>query len=250
MLAGAEADYHQVSLDDIVLLSQRGVSDQTILLFLENREAGFSPDADAIDRLLLAGVSDEIIQYLLSQATTVQTSPDVVPPETYTNAVPNYPVTTYPASPVYPAVTYVNTYPVYYYTPYYYGGPYSFGFVSYPHTWFGHHSGVGHHRVNAHHVTHTGRHSGTQTVSAIHTVQGGRHGSVHSDNKYIGHNRQHASATGGQHGVSRGDQTANHGALNIGHGGTHVTARSSHSGGQSHVGRSGGSHSGGHGGGH
>ena len=44
-----------VSLDDILLLSQRGVSDETILVFLQNREIGFVPDADDIDSLSISG---------------------------------------------------------------------------------------------------------------------------------------------------------------------------------------------------
>ena len=57
IFAGAQASHPRVSLDDIVLLSQRSVSDQTIRLFLEEREFGFVLDADALDKLLLGGVS-------------------------------------------------------------------------------------------------------------------------------------------------------------------------------------------------
>ena len=60
-----EAGTMTVSLDDIVLLSQRGVSDQTILVLLQTREIGFVPGADDIDSLLETGVSEEVIRYLL-----------------------------------------------------------------------------------------------------------------------------------------------------------------------------------------
>ncbi len=272
MLAGAEASYLQVSLDDIVLLNQRGVSDETILLLLENRELGFNMDSDAVDRLLLAGVSDEIIRYLLAQETVVRNPADAAPPTTYSDAPPDYPVTTNPAVDpvVYPADSYVDTYadtyPGYYYTPYYYGGAYSYGYASYPYAWFGYYSGAGHHGTNAHHgrrhhvahnshstglhsgqhnghgATHTGRHGGTHTGGVIHTAYSGQHTSVHADNNRVGHNRQHATTAGNQHSEAGIGQTANHGAHNIGRGRTHVAAHSgrphvaAHSG-RSHIGR-------------
>ncbi len=288
MLTVAAAGHLQVSLDDIVLLNQRGVSDQTILLLLENRELGFNMDPDAVDRLLLAGVSDEIIRYLLAQATAVRNPADIAPPTTYSDIPADYPVTTSLAVDpvVYPAAPYVEPYPGYYYTPYYYGGSYSFGFASYPHTWFGHHSRAGHHTTNAHHggrqhvaynghstglhsnqhnghhATHTGRPGGTHTGGAIHTAVGGRYTTIHADNNRIGHNRQHATTAGDRHSEAGIGQTTNHGARNIGHGRTSVAAHgrthvASHSGrphvvahgGRSHIGRisRGGSHSGGRG---
>ena len=198
MLTGAQASHLQVSLDDIVLLSQQGVSDQTILLFLENREAGFALDADALDKLLLAGVSGEVIRYLFSQNTTAQTagaSEPTIPPAYTTNS------NTYIS---YPTVTYLDNYPGYYYTPYYYGGFYSFGFSSYPHRWFGHYSRGGRHATNAHHGRRrhvvndghsTGRHSNRHDDHGAPNTS--RHYGTHTGSGNISHRGQHETIHGG-----------------------------------------------------
>lgn len=273
LVAGVEASNVQVSLDDIVLLNQRGLSDQTILLFLENRELGFVLSVEAIDKLLSNNVSEEIISYLLSQAATTKTVADASRP-TNTIVVPVYPVVAYPA---------------YYYAPYYYGASFSFGFANYPHAWFGHYSGAGHFNANVHpgaqvshssggHVnqhnghgvthtaTHSPQHGGMHAGGAIHSAVGGVHGIVHSGNSGIEHNKQHAITEGGRHGLSRGEQAVTHGVNRIGHsgirtsannrphsairdGGLHTGAGSgnSHGGGGVHVGGSGGRHGGGRG---
>ena len=107
LFTGAQAAHLKASLDDIVLLSQRGVSDKTLLLFLENRKAAFTLDAESIDKLILAGVSEDVIRYLLAREPIVHTSRPAV---------------------IYPVSTYVETYPRYYYTPRYYRTPYYSGY--------------------------------------------------------------------------------------------------------------------------
>ncbi|HED17696.1 MAG TPA: hypothetical protein ENI64_12900, partial [Gammaproteobacteria bacterium] len=204
MFAGAEASHLQVSLDDIVLLNHRGVSDQTILLFLENREPGFVLDKEAIDKLLLNGVSEEIISYLVSKAVIAQVPDDVVPPTGYTDAPADYPED--------------------YYTPYY-GDSYSVGYVSYPVYWYGggHHSDRHHPRHsehNSHHsgnypgqhngqgATHTTQNGGAHTGGAGHTANSGQHEPAHPGTNHTEHNNPHTAIAGGQHNASSNEQAS------------------------------------------
>jgi len=82
-------------ISDISLLAQRGLSDKTILVFLKNRELDFDLSAENIDLLAQAGVSEDIIQYLIQQQGK---QPAYIPVST---------------------VTYVDAYPRTYYTPRY-----------------------------------------------------------------------------------------------------------------------------------
>ncbi|VAW73379.1 hypothetical protein MNBD_GAMMA15-674 [hydrothermal vent metagenome] len=256
LFTGAQASHLKFSLDDIILLSQRGVSEQTLLLFIENREAGFRLDAEAIDRLALAGVSEEVIRYLLS-------SEPVLPvPRTVVRRIP--------------PVTYVDPYPGYYYTPYYYGASYSFGFSSYPAYWFGHYSGARPHGGNRHHggylahnghsPTHVGggNHSGLKrrhsdsgalrhATSKVHQTAG--HGKGSGSASHAGAGKVHAGT-----GVNKHDGNGNSGRHSTGNrhssGGGHNSSSVGHSsrsgGGHNssggHSSRSGGGHSGGRGG--
>ena len=69
-LTVAEASDLSATLEDILLLAEQGISSETILVFLQNREIEFTLDADAVDRLLQAGVSKDIISYLLARSGT------------------------------------------------------------------------------------------------------------------------------------------------------------------------------------
>ena len=60
----ARAQGRPASLDDVVLLAQSGLSDDTILSFLETRPIGFVLSATSIVQLRAAGVSEVIIRYL------------------------------------------------------------------------------------------------------------------------------------------------------------------------------------------
>ena len=118
----AQADAPQVSLEDILLLMERGVSNETLLVFLETREIGFTLDVEDIDELLEAGVSEEIISYLLQR--------------TAKYSVPSYADRT---------TNYQDRYPLYYYTPYYSATSVFLGFSSFPRAWFRHHHSAVHH---------------------------------------------------------------------------------------------------------
>ncbi len=263
LVGAVQANDRQVSFDDIVLLNQRGLSEQTILLFLQGRELAFSLDAEAIDGLLSKGVSEEIIRYLLSP-----TSDEGIVADT----------TVVVAAPVYPR----RIYPSYYYTPYFYGA--SFGFDNYPHNWFGYYAGAGLHQANVHYggyvshgfypgkhvnqyghgITHAVQHAGGHNGGVTHGIVGGQHGSGFSDNNHPGSVRPHGGSTGGKHAIAHNEQNATHGVSGLGHavsatgrphtGGGSGLSHASGSGGHSSgggKGHSGGGHSGGFsGGGH
>ncbi len=216
LFSAAQASHLKASLDDIVLLSQRGVSDKTLLLFLEDREAAFTLDAESIDKLILAGVSEDVIRYLLAREPIVHTSRPAV---------------------IYPVSTYVETYPRYYYTPRYYRTPYYAGYSDYPYDWFGY--GYGGYRAHGgHRATHFG----------------GRHDKHNRRDKHSTrdkHGKQHDRFSGGQHdvtgdhrGVDHGNQphtgkdSRHHRKDDQSHGG--MASRRSHRGGeQAHTGTSG-----------
>lgn len=63
----AAANRPQASLEDLTLLTASGISDETILVFLDTREIGFEIDAEAIARLRQQGVSEEVIRHLLER---------------------------------------------------------------------------------------------------------------------------------------------------------------------------------------
>ena len=225
-LSVAQAGALQISLEDILLLTERGVSDETVLVFLETREIGFIPDAEDIDKLLAAAVSEEVIRYILRQ--------------TATYSAPSY---------SYRTTTYVDLYPPYYYTPYYSGTSVFLGFSSFPHAWFGsHHGGV--HHASLHHgaVHHLGHKDHGALSHAIH--RGGRVG-VHASRHGLGHN----VATGIRHGGARSTgRIAKHSVGVIGrhtgnkHSVRHSMGRTRHVGGKNVIHR--GRHKAAHGGRH
>ena len=92
----ARAQGRPASLDDVVLLAQSGLSDDTILSFLETRPIGFVLSATSIVQLRAAGVSEVIIRYLLERFGVAS-----VPQPVYTAPIlPGYayPVSYYAAS--------------------------------------------------------------------------------------------------------------------------------------------------------
>lgn len=155
----AQAGTQLVSLDDLLLLIERRVSDETILVLLETREIGFTPGAEEIDRLLEAGISEEVIRYLLRK-----TEKATDPAYTYRYSR-----------------TYVEPYPAYYFTPYYYGGSAFLGFSTIPHAWLRHHQRLVSHPF-AHHDTlqHATPHHVTVSRPLLlpHAIQ---HGSLATD---------------------------------------------------------------------
>jgi hypothetical protein len=114
MLLNPSPAYSQdggVSLDDVILLAQTDISDQTVLVFLKYRNLSFVLDADAVRRLSEAGVSEQVITYLLTK--------DAAP----VAAAPTYVVST----------GYNTTYPSYYY------GTRLVGTTAYRLSWYNHH---------------------------------------------------------------------------------------------------------------
>ena len=106
-----------VTLDDVIMLAQSGISDETIRVFLETRDIEFVIGAAAIATLRAAGVSEEIIRYLIdrAQVESGRRSFDRAPTVRYA-----YPSTYYDAS----------------YAP---GLVFSVGLSSFPHWWHDHH---------------------------------------------------------------------------------------------------------------
>jgi uncharacterized membrane protein YgcG len=223
-LSIAQAGSLQISIEDILLLAEQGVSDETILVFVKTREIGFIPDAEDIDKLHAASISEEVIRYILRQ--------------TATDSSPSY---------RYQTRSYVDYYPLYYYTPYYYGSSVFLGYSGYPHTWFGNYYGGVHYtplhyKYNDHGVlSHGGGHR---------TVHANRHGLGHNGLSVRRHGnrqhtvRQHTVRHGGLHNVGHSSRNTNHrgGGYSRRHGGGGI-----HGGGRGH---SGGHSGGGHGGGH
>jgi hypothetical protein len=174
----AQAGEAQISLEDILLLTEHGVSDETIQVFLETREIGFVPDAEDIDKLLAAAVSEEVIRYILRQ--------------TATSSAPSY---------SYQTTTYADRYPPYYYTPYYSGSSFFLGYSSFPHDWHrNHYSGV-HYTLPHHGAAH---YLGYNDHAALY--RGGQE--VHTSRYGPGHNtttgiRHSIAPSPGQHSAGR-----------------------------------------------
>jgi len=223
-LGVAQAGALQTSLEDILLLTERGVSDETVLVFLETRELGFTPVAEDIDKLLAAGVSEEVIRYILRQTATYS-----APPYTYRTA------------------TYVDRYPPYYYTPYYAGTSVFFGYSGFPHYWFRHHYGGVHHTPLHHRTVHRPGHNDQGALS--HTVHRGlghnnATGIGHSGARSAGHSVSLGAGSPGHVGAKSGTHRSQHTAAR---GDQHSVRHSSRS--AAHRGGHSGGHSGGHGGG-
>ena len=67
--ASAQANNRPVTIDEVIQLTQSGISDETIITFLETREIRFVLSPQDIVRLRAAGISEELIRYLLHSAT-------------------------------------------------------------------------------------------------------------------------------------------------------------------------------------
>lgn len=231
--ATAQATNQPVTIDDVIQLAQSGISDETMITFLDTREIGFVPSAEMIVRLRAAGVSEDVICYLLERTAAV---PAPVPPPPVTYA-PGY------------------GYPLAYYSPGYYaaGIAFSVGFPILPHWLHDHHFSLHDHHIS--HVTvghvfagNAGLHHGSvapfsaplrsidghgitrvglSPLTAGHTTSAGHIGTVHGQTAH-----SVISAGGAIHGSA------------VGHG------SGGHSGGHNGGGHSGSGHAGGHGGGH
>ncbi len=206
----AQAGTPKTSLEDIMLLVGRGISDETIMVFLKTRKIGFTPDAEDIDKLLVSGLSQEAIRYILRQTATYSTS-----------------------SYSYQTTTYVDPYP-----PYYSRSSFYLGYSSYPYTWFGNNYGGVHYASLRHGGIHNLRHNNHGYLSR--RVHSGEHAGAHNTNHRLGHN----TATGIRHGGSR--YTVAHRGRQ--HSVRHTSRSSTHRSGYSRG--HGGTHRGSHGSGH
>lgn len=65
--ATVEAGYRVVRLSEVIALAREGVSDRTIISFLDNRELDFVVGTDEILRLRDAGVGEEVVRYLIQR---------------------------------------------------------------------------------------------------------------------------------------------------------------------------------------
>ncbi len=218
------------SLEDIILLAESGVSNQTIRVFLSSRPVDFDLDADAIARLKEAGISEENIQFLLDSfgEPASVTDREVV------------------------VVVAPDPYPYYYYGSYYVAGAIlhfpHWGFhFSFPFHFTSHHlhhrtshraiHNDGHrgHRESGHSVRHVSRHLG---LAGDHAT--GRQSRGHAEKR--SRSKAHESRSGRQHTAhaSRGHAGGKHASR--GHaGGKHAS--------NAHVGKShhrGGKHRGRH----
>jgi hypothetical protein len=213
---------NMVSLDDIILLAESDVSDQTIMTFLWYRQLDFVLDSKGIQRLRAAGVSDDVIRYLLEQdATAIASVPASVPASPPAYVVPT---------------GYRTAYPSYYY------GARLVGTTVFPLGWYDHH--------------YFGFSRGSVYSYPLHDSES--HGLGHSVGIGLGHSvgigLDHSAGIGLGHsaGIGLGHSAGiglGHSGQNLGHSGGQ---RRSHSGGRSggHSGGRSGGHSGGHGGGH
>lgn len=215
----SQADIPTASFQDVLVLVERGVSDETILAFLATRRVGFILDVDAIDLLLVSGVSEEVIRYLLLAAAT---SADSIPD---------------------PTRPYVDALPADYVARYYAGSGLITRRSAYPRIWLGHSVVVGHgvkrqrnHQFNdrIRHRKFTGNHmvshleprpghhvqagSGAKGVSAHHVS---RLGSSHrfAGAHIFGSRMSHSRARAGGHSRTHGRGHSGSGHRGRGHSG-------------------------------
>ncbi len=137
--AGQTAPQLSYGVSQIVQLSQAKVGDNTIINYIHNSGSSYGLDADQIVYLKQQGVSDTIINTMLSQPRLTQpTAPDPAPAATATATATATIITQPAATYVQPATTYVPATSVYVipdtqtynyyaysyrpYSPYYYAG--------------------------------------------------------------------------------------------------------------------------------
>ena len=180
-------------MDDIVLLAESDISDQTILTFIRYRQLDFVLDAKGVQRLREAGVSEDVIQYLLNR-----------------DATPVAAIRTY----VIPT-GYATGYPSYYY------GARLVGTTMFSLGWYDHHYfGLGYttdYRYPRHYYqSHSLSHSGSITL-------GHGYAPIHGSSLSVGHRNSLGHSIGQRHGLGHsvshgGGHSVNHGG---GHGGSH-----------------------------
>jgi hypothetical protein len=173
------AGHLNVTLNDLLLLAESGVSDKTFLAFIEPREITFTPGTEEIAKLRKAGLSEEVIQYLLANNRQAGL--------TYNR--------------------YINPPVAYSYPRYYYGSSLYLGFGR------GHHALFDNHFVGLDHSAphHTGLYHGA-SFNVIHSGSTGGHQIGHSS--YHGVN---TTSTGINSSHSTSGSNAHTAGLNISH---------------------------------
>jgi len=223
----------QTTVEDVIQMSEAGVSDATILYFLRSHGDCFRLSAHDLVRMAQAGLSNFLIDQLVNYLSGCEQAA--------------LPVSAYPA-PV-PRANPARFYSSFYYDPWFY--PSFFYLDHHPHRLFLHDPfphhltrfDFAHDRILSHHVRGravpvafgqgpTGRHGGN---FGLHDVIGARVAAVH---------------TGNAHARLVSHEEAAH--LSVGRSGKHAVAGSSRGGQRGHSGGShgGGHHGGGHGSGH
>ena len=177
----AYAGHLNVTLDDLLLLAESEVSDKTILAFIEPREITFTLGTEEIAKLRKAGLSEEVIQYLLAKSRQAGLTYDqyIKPPVPY-------------------------PYPGYYYGPSLY-----LGFGGGHHALFDHHFvGLHHaapHHTGLHHAAphHTGLHHDT-SIHIGHSRSTGGHHIGHTSQFAVGNGSTHSTSINSSHNTGRG----------------------------------------------
>jgi len=195
LAANAHSSHQVVRLDDVILLAQEGLSDETILSFLDAREIGFALGPEEMVTLRDAGVSEEVIRYLVNRIAGGRPAPRrayVAPPPL--------------------------AYGSFGYSPYGYGAAY-IGVSTFPHWWYDHHHAhVGHHVLGQHHFSPHGGHLAV-------------HGFGHDGHAVplAGHSGGHDAPGGfGAHGLGHSGGHEGAGHLTVGHGLDHGVSHGGH----------------------
>ena len=145
LVSGAQGQELTATVDDVILLAQSGISEATILTFLQTRTVDLTLSAEEIARLQKAGVSEAIIWYMLQRPGPADPSlrSYVVPVVNGTNYPSNYYRSGYVGVISYPQLWYYDNYHGFgnSYAPRFYGS--SFGVRL---------SGIRHSGVRRHHA--------------------------------------------------------------------------------------------------
>ncbi len=136
----APAPQLSYGVSQILQLTQAKVGDDTIVAYVRNSGNSYGLDANQIIYLRQNGVSDPVITAMLNQpkpptapaqAPAAASSYNVPAPTTAAPPV-DYSAVADSSAAVAPSVTYVQTYPSYYYSQPYYSYPYYYGYGWYP----------------------------------------------------------------------------------------------------------------------
>lgn len=264
--ATARAGYQVVHLGDVIALTREGLSDRTIISYLETREIAFVVGTEEILDLRDAGVGEGVIRYLIERTAPGGAAPYAAPPPRARYDDSAYDDSRYSDSAYYDSAyepAYVDYSPSYYLSA---SIPLYGGYVEYGHRggffhWLGRVFGFGHHY---------GRHYGSRYRSGRGYGYDYGYSYGYRDGRSYLRGRGYEPAPGYRQRfnygyrpsyVSRPSYVNLSRSYSGGHyaagghvphfGGGHAVVRGSHGGGRSggdhHFGHTGGGHRGGHG---